>query len=460
MANYSTYHAMGQGEPFDSNDPSKPPRQTSVQYQQPNPGQPYPQPGYGTPQQQLYGGTSPMSAPTPNQGYFGVPSAGQPPPPQEAGSLATQMGSMNLGGEISHHGKKKKKDRHAFHTVEAQGSSQAFNGIPQQETLATQFLNAPGSALGTTPIDQSPSQFPAPVNPQFVPGVPASSMEFAARQADSVPGPAAFVPAGGQGRVNPNDLPSIPISRDAVQPHYLKQVYPTFERHVPPPASVSFIAFDQSNASPKFSRMTLNNIPSTAEGLSSTALPLGLLLQPLAPVQPGELPVPVLDFGETGPPRCRRCRAYINPFMLFRSGGNKFVCNLCTYPNDTPSEYFCATTPQGMRVDRDQRPELCRGTVEFVVPKEYWTKPPVGIRWLFLIDVTQEAVNKGFLQAFCKGILSALYDVNSDDNDESEEEHRAIPKGAKVGFVTFDKDIHFYNVNVSIVICSIEVVSR
>ena len=194
----------------------------------------------------------------------------------------------------------------------------------------------------------------------------------------------------------------------------------------------------------------MNNIPANNEGLNSTGLPLGLIMQPLAKLQPGEAEIPLLDFGEQGPPRCRRCRAYINPFMMFRSGGSKFECNLCTYPNDTPSEYFCATTPQGIRVDRDQRPELVRGTVEFTVPKEYWTKEPTGLHWLFAIDVTQESYNKGFVEAFCEGILAALY--APDDNDEKDENgdpKPRIPPDAKVGFVTFDKDIHFYNCNVS-----------
>ncbi|KAJ8105548.1 hypothetical protein ONZ43_g7385 [Nemania bipapillata] len=192
----------------------------------------------------------------------------------------------------------------------------------------------------------------------------------------------------------------------------------------------------------------MNNIPTSAENLQSTGLPLGLVLQPLAPLQAGELDIPVLDFGEQGPPRCHRCRAYINPFMVFRSGGSKFVCNLCTYPNDTPPEYFCATTPQGVRGDRDQRPELTRGTVEFTVPKEYWTREPAGLNWLFVIDVTQEAFNKGFLEAFCEGILSALYaPEGGEDTEDNEEPKRQIPPGAKVGFVTYDKDVHFYNCN-------------
>jgi protein transport protein SEC24 len=120
---------------------------------------------------------------------------------------------------------------------------------------------------------------------------------------------------------------------------------------------------------------------------------------------------------------------------------------MCNYANDVPPEYFCATTPQGARVDREQRPELMRGTVEFLVPKEYWNKEPVGLRCLFLIDVGQEAYNKGFIAAFCEGIMTALYG-GSDESQEASEIKRTVPEGSKVGFVTFDRDIHFYNMSV------------
>jgi protein transport protein SEC24 len=220
------------------------------------------------------------------------------------------------------------------------------------------------------------------------------------------------------------------------------------EQHLPPPAAVPFVAFDQGNSSPKFARLSLNNIPASSDALAATSLPLGLVLQPLAPLQEGEQPIPVLDFGETGPPRCRRCRAYINPFMTFRSGGNKFVCNMCTFPNDVGPEYFAPTDPSGVRVDRLQRPELTLGTVEFMVPKEYWAKEPVGLRWLFLIDVSAEAVNRGFLDGFCEGIISALYGSSSTEKQENQQDGpsaRKLSPGAKVGIVTFDKEIHFYN---------------
>jgi protein transport protein SEC24 len=462
MADYSMYHALGQGENLDPNDPNRTTQPAPPQFQPPVAPNPYQQQAAG--QQPYYGAPSPAAAPMPPQ----APGYGQPQPqpgyyqgqeqqpPADDGGLAAQMGGMSLGPDTAQGTvRKKKKDRHAYHNVEAPaGSSQSFNGMPPAGTPATPYLNAdPSTAAsrygggGLTP-QMGQGQFPAPVSPGFMPA-PASPAEFAARSgfADAAPSPT-LVSTSGQTRVSPDEMPSVPVSRDSVQQYFLSNVYPTFERLVPPPATVSFVAFDQGNASPKFARLTLTNIPATADGLKSTGLPLGLLLQPMAPLQAGESEIPVLDFGDVGPPRCHRCRAYINPFMMFRSGGNKFVCNLCGYPNDTPSEYFCATSPEGVRVDRDQRPELMRGTVEFTVPKEYWTREPVGLRYLFLIDVTQESFNKGFLESFCDGILRTLYGTDDDEEkDENGEAKRRIPAGAKVGFVTFDKDIHFYNVN-------------
>lgn len=453
------YHALGHGQ--DERRPKQPaapgfrPPVAPPPYQQAGsdytqtaaPQTYYDTPGSGAP-------TSPYQTQPPGGGYFPP----QPMPAAPDAGLVQQMGQMGLAdAAVPQRTGKKKKDRHAHHVLEApSGSSAAFNGMPPAGTPATQFLNGDPSfqagQFGGQHITPQMNQFPAPVNAPFNPVQPASNAEFAARNGTADPAFAtANVGTSAQGRVDPDQIPSVPRSRDAPAQHYLSNVYPTFEHHLPPPAAVSFVAFDQGNSSPKFTRLTMNNIPSTSDALKSTGLPLGLLIQPLAPLQAGELEIPVLDFGETGPPRCHRCRAYINPFMVFRSGGNKFVCNMCTYPNDVPPEYFAATNPQGARVDREQRPELMRGTVEFLVPKEYWSKEPVGLRWLFLIDVCQESLNKGFLEAFCEGIMSALYGGDDPEEvDENGEKKRRIPPGAKVGFVTFDKDIHFYNINVSL----------
>jgi protein transport protein SEC24 len=454
MADYNMYHSLGQGEELDPNDPNRtsqpappmfnPPiaphpyqqhQQQPPQQHQQSPqqyGQPWQQANYAPPHPQAGGGMyDPHHAGTP-------PAQGWAPPAGQDDALAAQMGGMNLGADGAA-ARKKKKDRHAYHMVEAAGSSAPFQGMPQPGAQGADFLNSSAPAFG-----QQPDHFVGGGGHggghQFAPGFQASPAAFGAAPGQDA---SAVVSTGASGRISLDDLPSVPQWRDSAQPHWLANVYPTFEKHHPPPATNSYVAFDQGNSSPKFVRLTINNIPSTAESLANTGVPLGLLLQPLAALAPGELEIPCLDFGDSGPPRCRRCRAYINPFMMFKNGGNNFVCNLCTFPNETPPDYFAVTTADGVRVDRDQRPELHRGTVEFLVPKEYWTREPTGLRWLFLIDVTQESYNKGFLETFCEGILAALY---SGDEGEDGEVKRAIPLGSKVGFITFDKDIHFYNI--------------
>lgn len=41
------------------------------------------------------------------------------------------------------------------------------------------------------------------------------------------------------------------------------------------------------------------------------------------------------------------------------------------FTDETPRDYHCNLGPDGRRRDADERPELCRGTVEFVASKEY-----------------------------------------------------------------------------------------
>ena len=366
----------------------------------------------------------------------------------------------------------KKKQRHAYHEIdqapaaEQPVATQPFSPMgPQfgQQPTGPQFIGGPqpgqfGAQQGTfTPAyqqQQAPgSQFPVPANPQFTPGnQPTSQMQYNASTSGR--------PGSSGGQVDTNAIPSIPTSRDLAQAHYNTNPYPTLAQHTPPPAITDFAVMDQGNVSPKFGRLTMYTIPTTQEVLNTTALPLAWILQPLAKQRPDEGPVPVLNFGETGPPRCRRCRTYINPFMTFTQGGGKFVCNMCSFPNEVPPEYFSPVDMSGRRLDRDQRPELIRGAVEFIVPKEYWAKPlekgetieTRSLRWLFLIDASMEACNRGGLSAVVEGIKKALYGGTAEGEEPAEGGIEKLPKGTKIGIVTFDKEIYFYNLNVRIII--------
>ena len=153
----------------------------------------------------------------------------------------------------------------------------------------------------------------------------------------------------------------------------------TASRAMPPLASTHFVAVDegmnrfgsyfQGNCNPRFMRATTNNMPISDDLIKSAAFPLGLVVQPLADLDPREQPIQVVDFGDNGPIRCSRCKAYTNPFFNFTDGGRKFVCNLCTFENIVPTEYFANLDMNGRRVDVYQRPELCFGSIEFAASK-------------------------------------------------------------------------------------------
>ncbi|SMR56523.1 unnamed protein product [Zymoseptoria tritici ST99CH_3D1] len=411
------------------------PNQANMAYQQPGYGQ---QPGMGQqPQQPQF------------QGQYN----GQP----DVGGMTQQMGQMGMDGRaLTPQPGRRRKDRHAHHQIDTPvgGAQQGFGGAP-----GGQFVNGqaqqPGVDAANAPWQQTPqpwqSQQLAPPGGQPQPAhIPPAGTPIS-MGAGQQPGPGGAT----QGRVNPDQIPSVPLSRDTAAEYYKTSVYPTMEQRLPPPAVAPIVAFDQGNSAPKHARLTLNCIPNSQEQLATTGIPLGVVVQPLAKQAEGETAIPVLDFGETGPPRCRRCRAYVNPFMVFSNGGNRMTCNLCGHPNEVAPEYFAPTDPSGMRVDRQARPELLLGSCEFLVPKEYWSKPPVGMRYLFLLDVSAESCARGFLKAMCDGILAALYgddlEIDTAENGESENEEKPprptkVPAGAKVGFITFDREIHFYNV--------------
>jgi len=160
-------------------------------------------------------------------------------------------------------------------------------------------------------------------------------------------------------------------------------------------------------------------------------MPFGLVVQPLAVPDPEEEPIAVVDFGEAGPIRCSRCRAYISPFARFTDQGRRWTCNFCAQANEVPREYFCNLGADGRRRDALERPELSRGTVEYVAPKEYMVRPPMAPAFVFAIDVSYPAVASGATAAVCEALAQALGDLPGAGR-------------ASVGVVTFDGALHFY----------------
>ncbi|XP_014513771.1 protein transport protein Sec24-like At3g07100 [Vigna radiata var. radiata] len=190
------------------------------------------------------------------------------------------------------------------------------------------------------------------------------------------------------------------------------------------------------NCNPRYLRLTTSGIPDSQSLISRWHLPLGAVVCPFAEPPDGE-EVPIVNFAATGVVRCRRCRTYINPYVKFTEGGRKFRCNACSLLNDVPSEYYAQLDATGRRVDLNQRPELTKGTVEFVAPAEYMVRPPMPPVYFFLIDVSISAVRSGMIEVVAQTIRSCL------------DELPGYPR-TQIGFATFDSTIHFYNMKSSL----------
>ncbi|KAG8926225.1 COPII coat Sec23p-Sfb3p heterodimer component [Tulasnella sp. 418] len=277
--------------------------------------------------------------------------------------------------------------------------------------------------------------------------------------------------------IDPSQIPSYVREIHQDQLKWLQQPFYTAgsrERNLPLSASDVTI-IDNGNASPRFLRLSTYAIPVSADLAATCAIPMGFVLQPFNEPMFDEAPVPCVDFGEQNPPRCTNCGAYINPYVIWSSSGQKWICNLCRTPNNVDPELFSPLEPSGLPSNHSSRPELNYGTVDFVVPKEYHanqplprllptfapspeqqipkpggieTRPPTPLRTLFIIDVTNPNANPAAssspkpnkLPSVCESIRQALYGSPNDPQSSS-----TINPYMQVGIMTFDKALHFYD---------------
>jgi protein transport protein SEC24 len=141
--------------------------------------------------------------------------------------------------------------------------------------------------------------------------------------------------------------------------------------------------------------------------------------------------LPVVSFPGGNIIRCRSCRTYINPFVTWGDNGRKWKCNICLVNNDTPGDYLCSLGPDGQRLDVQRRPELRCGAVEFIASSNYMVRPPMPPVFVFVVEVTSAAIASGAASTALSAIAKSV------------EALRSLPR-AKVGIVTFDSALHFY----------------
>ncbi|CAB1325503.1 unnamed protein product [Coregonus sp. 'balchen'] len=133
--------------------------------------------------------------------------------------------------------------------------------------------------------------------------------------------------------------------------------------------------------------------------------------------------------------RCRSCRTYINPFVSFLDQ-RRWKCNLCFRVNDVPDEFMYNPVTRSYG-EPHKRPEVQNSTVEFIASSDYMLRPPQPAVYLFVLDVSHNAVDAGYLNVFCQTLLENLDKMPGDTR-------------TRVGFITFNSTIQFYNLHESL----------
>lgn len=177
------------------------------------------------------------------------------------------------------------------------------------------------------------------------------------------------------------------------------------------------------NCSPDIFRCTLTKVPETKSILQKARFPFGILIHPFKDLEH----LPVVSCNTIV--RCRSCRTYINPFVVFK-GERRWECNLCFRVNELPEEfqYDPVTRTYG---DPSRRPEVREATIEFIAPQEYMLRPPQPATYLWVLDVSRQAVDTGYLKVVCDVLLTQLEKIPGD-------------RRTMIGFITFSKNVQFY----------------
>ncbi|KAK8676756.1 hypothetical protein V6N13_142322 [Hibiscus sabdariffa] len=307
-----------------------------------------------------------------------------------------------------------------------------FPGYPSKQPVVSQAPSSfPAHQGSFMPPPAPPSAFPSHQGSYGPPPV-ATNLGYQSR--DQMQHPVSARPIGGVQSLT-EDFSSLSVASmpGSMEPGLDYRALPRpLDGDVVPS---SFLEMYPMNCDPRYLRLTTSAIPNSQSLVSRWHLPLGAVVCPLAEAPEGE-EVPVINFASTGIIRCRRCRTYVNPYVTFTDAGRKWRCNICSLLNDVPGEYFANLDATGRRIDLDQRPELVKGSVEFVAPTEYMVRPPMPPLYFFLIDVSISAVRSGMIEVVAQTIRSCL------------DELPGFPR-TQIGFITFDSTIHFYNMKAS-----------
>ena len=193
----------------------------------------------------------------------------------------------------------------------------------------------------------------------------------------------------------------------------------------------------QYNSLPDYISTTSSIFPKDVQTLSELSIPMSISL---CPMKNTDYEIPFVNYGDNNIPRCpnKNCRAYMNPFIKFIEGGEKWICNFCGQINNTEDFYYSDVDKNGIRLDKNEKPELCCGSYEFFANKSYWKKGkgPTEAFFMFVFETSMSAIDNGFFMA----CIESVKDVINNENFYN-------GKNVKIAIMTYNSGVDFYSYN-------------
>ncbi|CAG0892731.1 unnamed protein product [Cyprideis torosa] len=408
----------------------------------------------GPPQQQM---GPPQQQMGPLQQHMGPPQQQMGPPQQQTGPPQQQMGPPQQ--QMGH--PQQQMGPHQQQAAYNQGPypPPPMGGIvgPPQHAGGM----GPPPAMGAAPSQPSPymqqppagSRYPAP--PRGTPGYPPTPMYAGGMMPPGAPlgpqqaagggylnGPPGMAPQGPPGlqqqaprKLDPDQMPSpIQVMEDD-QKARSGPFKTAVKGQTPPMVLTDYLVEDTGYASPRLLRASTYHVPSTSDMSKQTGIPFAVAITPFAEIPEGELAPPIsppmaADQQGTsvlGPVRCNSLTFHFHQMQGLHVslhavlGWRETVhVPILQRPNGSALGILCSSRPH--RPTNDTFP-----------------KPP---GFVFCIDVSYNNIRSGLLPLICANLQSMLSVLPK--------EHGAEKSVMRVGFITYGKQLHFYNCSPSL----------
>ncbi|XP_043967509.1 protein transport protein Sec24C [Gambusia affinis] len=203
---------------------------------------------------------------------------------------------------------------------------------------------------------------------------------------------------------------------------------------LPPLATTSCVIEDRGNVSPLAIRSVTYCVPCDGQTALLSRLPLGALVTPFFNQNECLKPIPLCKHTDcvVG---CRWCGASMCPAMGWQDCGQRFYCPFCGKLNEVPWQQYQPTKGvNGIRVDKDKRPELSMGSYETLNSEK-----GEAAALLLAIDVSASALRGGHLEFVAQQIHTLLTSLVRDAGDAWSD--------LRVGLMTYDSRIHLYDLS-------------